>query len=313
MRGCVRPTGTEPRARVEEVRRIVGRIRERWPEVQIVVRADSGFCREDLMRWCEEQRVDYVLGLARNQRLLRRIRPELWQARRQCDESGRPARVFTAFDYRTRKSWNRSRRVIAKAEYIPGKANPRFIVTSLAADEPQALSEKLYCARGERENRIQEQLCLFSDRLSTETLRANQLRVYFSANGLHPAGGAAPPGTAGHRLGPGAGGIRCACDCSKSPLRCASAPAASGCATPEPIPWKPIFAHAWTALRCGSSTARRRSSTHFQVCFPRRPSARRVPTKQQAKSSSLPAQVSPRRSSTSQRNEELASKQSNGS
>jgi hypothetical protein len=234
---------------VEEVRRIVERIRERWPEVQIVVRADSGFCREDLMRWCEEQRVDYVLGLARNQRLLRRIGPELWQARRQCDESVRPARVFTAFDYRTRKSWNRSRRVIAKAEYIPGKANPRFIVTSLAADEPQALYEKLYCARGEMENRIKEQLCLFSDRLSTETLRANQLRVYFSAMAytlLEALRRLALQGTAWAqarvdtlrlRLLKIAAQVRISA--RRIWLRYTGA-----------YPWKPIFAHAWTALRC---------------------------------------------------------------
>jgi Transposase DDE domain group 1 len=166
---------------VEETRRIVGRIRQHWPHLQIVVRADSGFCREEPLRWCEEQGVDYIVGLARNRRLLRRIGPELYQARQQCAASGRPARVFTAFDYRTRKRWNRSRRVVAKAEYIPGKENPRFVVTSLAADEPQALYEKLYCARGEMENRIQEQLRWCSDRRSTETLRANPLRVYFSA------------------------------------------------------------------------------------------------------------------------------------
>jgi hypothetical protein len=166
---------------VDELRRIVERIRERWPRGNIIVRADSGFCREDLMRWCEEQHVDYVLGLAHNKRLLRRIGPEMYEARRQCQQSGRLARVCTAFDYRTRKSWSRSRRVVAKAEFIRGKENPRFVVTSLGEDEPQALYEKLYGARGEMENRIKEQLCLFSDRLSSETLRANQLRVYFSA------------------------------------------------------------------------------------------------------------------------------------
>jgi hypothetical protein len=234
---------------VEETGRIVGRIRERWPHVQIVVRADSGFCREELLRWCEEHGVDYILGLARNRRLLRRIGRELYAARQQCEQSGRPARVFTAFDYRTRKSWNRSRRVLAKAEYIPGKENPRFVVTSLAADEPQALYEKLYCARGEMENRIKEQLCLFSDRLSTETMRANQLRVYFSALAytllealrrlaLHGTAWAeARVDTLRLRL------LKIAAQVRLSARRIRLRYTGS-------YPWKPIFVHAWRALRC---------------------------------------------------------------
>lgn len=166
---------------VAEVERIVAQIRQRWPHVQIVVRADSGFCREELMRWCEDHRVDYLLGLARNERLRRLLGRQMYEAQQQSQATAKPARVFTEFNYRTRKSWSRSRRVVAKAEYIPGKENPRFVVTSLDNGEPQALYEDLYCARGEMENRIKEQLCLFADRLSAETLRANQLRVYFSA------------------------------------------------------------------------------------------------------------------------------------
>lgn len=165
---------------VEEVARIVEQVRERWPQAQVIVRADSGFCREELMRWCEDNGIDYVLGLARNQRLHRRLGPQMHEARQQCEATCQAARVFTEFGYRTRKSWSQQRRVVAKAEYLPGKENPRFVVTSLAG-EPQALYEKLYCARGEMENRIKEQLRLFADRLSTETLRANQLRLYFSA------------------------------------------------------------------------------------------------------------------------------------
>ena len=166
---------------VEEVERIVSQIRQRWPRVQIIVRADSGFCREELMHWCEDHRVDYVLGLARNERLRKLLDQQMQEARQQNEATGKAARVFTEFGYRTHKSWSRSRRVIAKAEYLPGKENPRFVVTSLAGGEPQPLYEKLYCARGEMENRIKEQLCLFADRLSTETMRANQLRLYFSA------------------------------------------------------------------------------------------------------------------------------------
>jgi hypothetical protein len=166
---------------VQEVERIVCQIRQRWPRTQILVRADSGFCREELMRWCEDNRVDYVLGLARNKRLQRQIADAMTEAQLQWQSTGKAARVFTEFVYRTHKSWSRARRVIAKAEYTSDKENPRFLVTSLPDPDLRALYEDLYCARGEMENRIKEQLCLFADRLSTETLRANQLRLYFSA------------------------------------------------------------------------------------------------------------------------------------
>jgi hypothetical protein len=166
-----------------EVQRIVAQIRARWPKTQIVLRADSGFCRDELMSWCEQQRVEYVFGFARNQRLRRRIAPAMRAAKQQYRRTGKPARVFTEFRYRTRKSWSRARRVIAKAEQIAGKENPRYIVTSLTQPEwtAQNLYEQLYCARGEMENRIKEQLSLFADRMSTEALRSNQLRLYLSS------------------------------------------------------------------------------------------------------------------------------------
>ncbi len=166
-----------------EVQRIVRQIRARWPRVHILLRADSGFCREELMAWCEKHRVDYVFGFARNQRLRRRIAREMRQAKAALTRTGQPARVFTEFFYRTRASWSRARRVVAKAEQLESKENPRYVVTSLAPEAwpAQKLYEQLYCARGEMENRIKEQLSLFSDRLSTETMRANQLRLYFSS------------------------------------------------------------------------------------------------------------------------------------
>jgi Transposase DDE domain group 1 len=169
---------------VEEVARIVEQLRRVWPEVQIIVRADSGFCREKLMSWCEQQGVDYVLGLAKNSRLRSKLRKAMREARQQYRQSGQGARIFTEFRYRTRKSWSRRRRVIGKAEYLAKGENPRFVVTSLpaAALEARALYEEFYCARGEMENRIKEQqLGLFADRTSTAYLRSNQLRLYFSS------------------------------------------------------------------------------------------------------------------------------------
>jgi hypothetical protein len=166
-----------------EIQRIVARLRNRWPKVKIILRGDSGFCREELMRWCEDHRVDYVFGLARNDRLRRRIGKTMRRAKVQAKHTGRPARVFTEFRYRTRMSWSRARRVIAKAEQIRDKENPRYVVTSLAGSawRSRALYEDLYCARGEMENRIKEQMLLFADRMSAETMRANQLRLYLSA------------------------------------------------------------------------------------------------------------------------------------
>jgi hypothetical protein len=168
---------------VNEVRRIVEHLRQKWPEVKIVLRADSGFCREELMGWCEQNHVGYVFGLARNQRLAKIIGAQMYQARVTHQSTGKAARVFTEFDYRTKKSWSCSRRVVAKAEYLDKGENPRFLVTSLSPDQwaAQDLYEKFYCARGEMENRIKEQMCLFADRLSTDEMKGNQLRLYFSA------------------------------------------------------------------------------------------------------------------------------------
>jgi len=168
----------------EEVERIVKVLREKWPEVRIIVRGDSGFCREELMVWCEENGVDYIFGLSRNKRLLRRIEPSLQSASRAQEILGGSVRVYQELRYQTLRSWSKMRRVVAKAEVLPGKENPRFIVTSLPSSYAGAapLYEQGYCARGEMENRIKEQqLGLFADRTSTHTLRANQLRVWLSA------------------------------------------------------------------------------------------------------------------------------------
>ena len=168
---------------VEEVSRIVTQVRERWPEVRIVLRADSGFCREELMGWCEQNHVDYLFGLARNKRLGKIIGAQMHQAQMLHQTSGKAARVFAEFSYQTRKSWSCARRVVAKAEYLDKGENPRFVVTSLTTEQwpAQDLYEKFYCARGEMENRIKEQMCLFADRLSTDEMKGNQLRLYFSA------------------------------------------------------------------------------------------------------------------------------------
>jgi hypothetical protein len=168
---------------VEELARLVKQLRQAWPEVRIIVRGDSGFCREELMAWCEANQVDYVLGLAKNDRLRAEIAAELAQAAAQYHRSGQPARIFQEFSYQTRESWSRARRVVAKAEHLEKGANPRFVVTSLPSAEwaAQALYEELYCARGEMENRIKEQMMLFADRTSTAYLRSNQIRLYFSS------------------------------------------------------------------------------------------------------------------------------------
>jgi hypothetical protein len=168
---------------LEEIQRIIRQICRSWPAVRIILRADSGFCRDPLMSWCEANGVDFVFGLARNSRLENLLTPQLQQAATAFAHTQQPARIFTEFTYSTLDSWTRSRRVIAKAEHIEGKANPRFVVTSLPAEQwqPQQLYEDFYCARGDMENRIKEQLSLFADRVSAETMRANQLRMHFSA------------------------------------------------------------------------------------------------------------------------------------
>ena len=169
---------------VAEVARLVSQIRSRWPRTSILPRADSGFCRETLMTWCEANRVDVVFGLARNARLTDEIAVELIQAEDEAERTHRAARRFKDLRWSTRESWSRRRRVIAKAEWTRGEANPRFIVTSLGRAEAgtRFLYEEVYCARGDMENRIKEcQGDLFADRTSTATFRANQLRLWFAS------------------------------------------------------------------------------------------------------------------------------------
>jgi hypothetical protein len=168
----------------EEIAWIVARLRQKWPDLEIWLRADSGFCREDLMAWCEANGVHYVFGLARNARLEAEIEGEQAEAEQRAAKSGKAERIFKEFQYKTRQSWSCERRVVAKAEHLAKGPNPRFIVTSLTSKMAAAreLYEKIYCARGEMENRIKEcQLDLMADRTSTATLRANQLRLWFSS------------------------------------------------------------------------------------------------------------------------------------
>ncbi len=169
---------------IEDLRRIKAWLRDEWPDVRIIVRGDSGFCREDLMAWCEANEIDYVLGLAKNARLEKMIKKDLRKARQKCKRTGKAVRIFRNLRYRTLSTWSKKRRVVSKAEHLPEGANPRFVVTTLEKSEvrAKALYEDLYCARGEMENRIKEQqMGLFADRTSAHTLRANQLRLWLSA------------------------------------------------------------------------------------------------------------------------------------
>ena len=169
---------------VEEVARIVAHMRERWPKVRILLRADSGFAREELMAWCEANGVHFLFGLAKNKRLIGKISSEMARAEAKSRRTGKPARCFKDFRWTTLDSWSRERRVVGKAEFTAGEANPRFVVTSLKRSECKAkyLYEKVYCARGDMENRIKEcQLDLYADRTSTATMRANQLRLWFAS------------------------------------------------------------------------------------------------------------------------------------
>lgn len=169
---------------LREIERIVGQIRAAWPQVRIVLRGDSGFCREELMSWCEQHQVEFVFGFARNDRLRRTIADAMTEAARKYQQTRQAARVFVEFLYETTTgSWSQARRVVAKAECLDGKENPRYVVTSLRTENwpAQQLYEEIYCARGDMENRIKEQFSLFADRVSAETMRANQLRMYFAA------------------------------------------------------------------------------------------------------------------------------------
>jgi Transposase DDE domain group 1 len=169
---------------VDEVARIVPQIRASWPRVEILLRADSGFARDELMAWCEANGVDYVFGLARNPRLLSEIEAALTAARAEHAATGATVRHFEDFTYATLDSWSRARRVVAKVEHLAKGSNPRFVVTSLAPEtiDAKSLYADVYCARGDMENRIKEQqLDLFADRTSAATMRANQLRLWFAS------------------------------------------------------------------------------------------------------------------------------------
>jgi hypothetical protein len=169
---------------LDEVQRIVAKIRKRWPPVQIILRGDSGFSRDAIMTWCEENGIDYILGLAKNARLKEAIARQLERGRRRYINTSKPTRRYRDFTYRTLNSWTRRRRVVGKAEHLAKGSNPRFVVTSLSKEAfgTRSLYEKLYCARGEMENRIKEQqLGLFADRTSSHTMRANQLRLWLSS------------------------------------------------------------------------------------------------------------------------------------
>ena len=236
-----------------EVERIIAQIRTRWPYTRVILRGDSGFCRDELMRWCEQQNnVDYVFGMARNERLRRSIAPALAEADALYRQTLRPARVFTEFGHTTTTgSWSRERRVVAKAEHIAGKENPRYVVTSLDPAEWPArrLYEELYCARGDMENRIKEQYQLFAGRVSAETMRANQLRLYLSAmaytlvSGLRRLGlkatelARAEAATIRSRL------FKIGALVRVSVRRIWLSMASS-------YPWQPLFAQVWTNLRC---------------------------------------------------------------
>ena len=169
---------------LDEVKRIVARIRARWPKTRVILRGDSGFCRNQLMTWCEESDVHFILGVARNSRLEEMIADPMKEVKAEAERTGEPARMFRELRYQTEKTWTRERRVVAKVEYLKDKANPRFVVTSFSPLEweAQSLYEKLYCARGDMENRIKEQqLDMFADRTSAHTMRANQLRLWFAS------------------------------------------------------------------------------------------------------------------------------------
>jgi hypothetical protein len=236
----------------EEVARIVEQLRRHWPAVEIILRADSGFCRDELMKWCEDHGVCYVFGLARNPLLRRIIAPQMARAERRQRKTGRAARVFCEFAHRTQtRSWSRKRRVVAKAEQIEGKENPRFVVTNLSrkAWEKRALYEELYCARGEMENRIKEQLSLFATRVSAETLRANQLRLYFAALAYALVEGLRRLGLAGTELARAqAGTIRVRLLKIGARIRITVRKIWVSLASSFPL--RGLFGQAWTQLRC---------------------------------------------------------------
>lgn len=180
----LRPSNIDAAAgALKQIQRIVERLRRAWPGQKILLRGDGGFCRDNLMTWCEANDVSYLFGLPKNSRLLKVVGKPLHEAKLAFEQTGQAARVFHDLEWRTKTSWNCSRRVIAKAEHLAKGPNPRFVVTNLPASEfdARATYEEKYCARGEMENRLKEQqLCLFADRTSCATMRANQLRLWFS-------------------------------------------------------------------------------------------------------------------------------------
>ena len=182
----LRPSNIDASAgTIEELAPVVARIRARWPQVPIWIRADAGFCRDDIMAWCEAQGLHYIIGMPRNARLQRIVEEAMQQSQATCEASGQPSRRFRSFEYRTKDSWSCARRVIAKAEWLPGPRgyNARFVVTNFSEDayDARTLNEDLYCARGDMENRLKEQQqTLFADRTSASMMQSNQLRLYFS-------------------------------------------------------------------------------------------------------------------------------------
>jgi hypothetical protein len=240
---------------LKETQRIVKQIRAAWPEVKIVLRGDSGFCRNELMSWCENNGVDYLFGMARNQRLRRIIGQQMHAATVQWQQTGKPARVFSEFEYSTRKTrkggWDRERRVVAKAEHIDGKENPRFVVTSLTSGRwaAQALYEELYCERGDMENRIKEQFSLFADRVSAETMRANQMRLYLSAAAYILVSGLRRVGLKGTELAHAqASTIRTKLLKIGAQIRVSVRKVWISMASS--YPWQGLYHRVWTNLRC---------------------------------------------------------------
>ena len=178
----LRPSNIDGCAGSEQIlENLVHQIRTRYPDVRIIFRGDSGFCRESILSCCDSLKIKYVVGLAGNSRLKEILAPQMEEAMQMCHKTGKASRVFTRFSYRTRKSWSRSRQVVGKAEHLSKGSNPRFVVTNIKMDDKE-LYEVLYCGRGDMENRIKEQkLDLFADRTSAGWMSSNQLRLWFSA------------------------------------------------------------------------------------------------------------------------------------
>jgi hypothetical protein len=239
-----------------EIQRIVGQIRAAWPGVKIILRGDSGFCRNELMSWCEANQVDFLIGMARNQRLRKIIGAEMHAATEQWKETSKPARVFSEFPYRTQKKkkkggWDCERRVVAKAEHIDGKEHPRFVVTSLGREEwpAQALYEELYCGRGDMENRIKEQFSLFADRVSAETMRANQMRLYLSTTAYILVSGLRRLGLKGTELAQAqVSTIRTRLLKIGAQIRVTARKVWISMASS--YPWQDLYQHVWINLRC---------------------------------------------------------------